>query len=581
MKPSKAICVLAAVALSGTLSASAGAAAAKHDLVIRSGLIVDGKGGRPFIGDVAIDGDRIVAVHPGKGAFEGRKEIDARHLVVAPGFINMLSWATESLLVDGRAVSDIKQGVTLEVMGEGDSMGPLSPEMKRQREERQGDIVYPITWTSLGEYLELLERKGVSLNVASFVGAATVRIHELGEVDVAPSAEQLNRMRTLVRDAMQEGAMGVGSALIYAPGTYAKTSELTALAREAAQCGGMYISHMRSEGDALLPAIDELITISRDSGAPAEIYHLKQAGETNWKKLGAAIERVEAARASGLRITADMYTYTAGATGLDAAMPPWVQDGGFEQWQRRLRDPSIRKRVATEMQSPGQSWENLFHAAGGPEKVLLIGFKNPALKNYIGMTLGQVAKLRGTSPADTAMDLVVEDGSRVSAAYFLMNEDNVRRQIRLPWMSFGSDEGAPAAEGVFLKSNSHPRAYGNFARLLGRYVRDERLIPLEAAVQRLSDLPARNLGLRERGALTAGYFADIAIFDPRTIADRATFAKPAQYAVGMRHVFVNGIQVLRNGEPTGANAGRVVRGPGWSGWPGGGACRNAPPSPRP
>ena len=546
-----------------------------HDIVIRGGLIIDGRGRAPFIGDLAIDKDRIVAIKPGRSGLKGQVEIDARGLAVAPGFINMLSWATESLLVDGRAVSDIKQGITLEVMGEGDSMGPLTPEMKALREQRQGDIRYPISWTSLGGYLEHLEKKGIAPNVASFVGAATIRIHELGELDRDPDPEQLGKMQSLVRTAMEEGAMGVGSALIYAPGSYAETPELVALASEAAACGGMYISHIRSEADALLPAIDELIEISRKSGARAEIYHLKQAGKDNWAKIDEAIDRIEAARADDLQITADMYPYTAGATGLDAAMPPWVQDGGFEKWRERLGDPEVRARVAAEMNAPGRGWENLFHSAGSAENIRLIGFKNPALKRYTGKSLAEVAKSRGISPAETAMDLVVEDGSRVSAAYFLMSEDNVRRQIKLPWMSFGTDEAAPAAEGVFTLSNSHPRAYGTVARLLGRYVRDERLIPLEAAVARLTSLPARNLGIRERGALEPGYFADLAIFDPNSVGDDATFAEPAQYARGMRHVLVNGVAVLWNGEPTAARAGRVVRGPGWTGWPDGGACRSA------
>ncbi len=544
-----------------------------HGVVIRDGLIIDGSGGRPFLGSVIIDGDKIGAVERGPSQARGRTEIDARGLAVAPGFINMLSWANESLLLDGRAMSDLKQGVTLEVMGEGDSMGPLTPVMQRLRTQREGDFQYPIKWTTLAGYLEQLEAQGISPNVASFVGAATVRINELGETNVDPTPAQLTHMRALVRQAMQEGAMGVASALIYAPGAYAKTPELVALARESAVCGGMYISHLRSEGDRLLPAIDELITISRESGAAAEIYHFKQAGRDNWGKYDAAVNRIESARAQGLRITADMYMYTAGATGLDAAMPPWVQDGGFEAWQARLRDPAIRAKVAVAMDAPGMGWENLFHAAGGAENMILIGFKNPALKRYTGMTLAAVAASRHSSPEQTAMDLVVEDGSRVGTAYFLMSEDNVRREVQLPWVSFGSDAAAPAAEGIFLKSQNHPRAYGNFARVLGRYVRDEKLLTLPAAVARLSSLPAHNLGLRDRGAIAPGYYADIAIFDSKTIADRATFAQPAQYAEGMRDVLVNGRLVLRDGVATGATPGRFVRGPGWTGWPGGGACK--------
>ncbi|MDP8994428.1 MAG: amidohydrolase family protein, partial [Pseudomonadota bacterium] len=450
--------------------------AAAYDLVIRGGTVYDGSGGAPFRGDVAIEGDRIAYVGP-RAPARGAREIDARGLAVAPGFINMLSWATESLIEDGRGQSDIRQGVTLQLFGEGWSMGPMTDEMKRIEESRQGNIRYPISWTTLGEYLEFLERRGVAHNVASFVGATTVRVHELGEGDVDPTPEQLGRMRELVRRAMDEGAMGVGSSLIYAPASFAETDELVALVGEAARCGGMYVSHMRSEGDRILEALDELIEIARRTGAPAEIYHLKLAGRDNWGRYDEVIRRIEAARAEGLRITADMYTYTAGATGLDAAMPLWVQAGGLEAWIARLRDPAVRARVAEEMSRPGDGWENFFYGAG-PEQMILVEFRNPALRGYTGKTLAEVAALRGTSPQETAMDLVVEDNSRVGTVYFLMSEENVRRQLRLPWMSFGSDAASLAPEGVFLQSNPHPRAYGNFARLLGRYVRDERLIPL-------------------------------------------------------------------------------------------------------
>ncbi len=535
-------------------------AAPPYDLIIRGGTLYDGSGAPPVTGDVAIRGDRIVAV----GRVEGsaKREISARGMAVAPGFINMLSWATESLIADPRSQSDIRQGVTLEVMGEGWSMGPLNATMKAQETERQGDIKYRIDWTSLGDYLAYLERRGIATNVASFVGAATVRVHELGEDDVDPTPEQLDRMRLLVRQAMDEGALGVGSSLIYAPGSYAETDELVALMREAGQCGGMYISHMRSEGDRLEEAVDELIDIARRSGAPAEIYHLKMAGRGNWDKFDAVVKKIEAARADGLRITTDMYTYTAGATGLDAAMPTWVQSGGLEAWIERLKDPATRARVAAEMQKPGSDWENLYLGAGA-DKMILTGFKSEALKPLTGKTLAEVAAMRGTSPEETAMNLVIEDGSRVGTVYFLMSEDNVRKQVQLPWMSFGSDAASQSAEGVFLKSGSHPRTYGNFARLLGHYVRDEKLISLEEAVHRLTSLPATNLGIRERGALRPGYFADVVIFDPATVADRATFEKPHQYAVGMRDVYVNGVAVLTNGEPSGATPGRAVRGPGW------------------
>ena len=543
--------ILAPAALLVWLLAAAVAPRPAYDVVIRGGTLYDGGGGAPYRGDVAISGDRIVA-----------RELDAAGLAVAPGFVNMLSWANESLIQDGRSQSDIRQGVTLEVMGEGWSMGPLNPEMKRLALSRQADIRYPIAWTSLGEYLEYLERRGIAPNVASFVGAATVRVHELGEGDVDPDPAQLARMRALVRQAMDEGAMGVASALIYAPGSFAETGELVALAGEAGRCGGMYISHMRSEGDRVLQSVDELIEIARRAHLPAEIYHLKLSGRDNWGRLPELVARIEAARARGLRITADMYTYTAGATGLDAAMPLWVQAGGREAWIARLRDPAIRARVAAEMRRPGEGWENLFRGAG-PEGMMFSDFRNPALRGYAGRTLAEVARERGTSPEETAMDLVVEDNSRVGTMYFLMSEDNVRREVQLPWVSFGSDAASIAAEGLFLNEHPHPRTYGNFARLLGRYVRDERLVPLAEAIRRLTSLPAANLGIARRGRLRAGFFADLAIFDPRTIADPATYAAPHAYAAGMRHVFVNGTQVLANGEPTAARPGRVVRGPGW------------------
>lgn len=555
---------LALVASLLALTAAQAAEDPAYDLVIRGGTIYDGSGKAPVKGDVAIKDDRIVAV--GKVAGRGRSEISAAGMAVAPGFINMLSWATESLIADPRSQSDIRQGVTLEVMGEGWSMGPMNAEMKRQETERQGDIKYAIGWTSLGDYLGWLEKRGVATNVASFVGAATVRVHELGEGDVDPTPEQLARMRALVRHAMDEGALGVGSSLIYAPGSYAETDELVALTSEAAKCGGMYISHMRSEGDRLEEAVDELIEISRRSGAPAEIYHLKMAGRGNWGKLDSVVKKIEAARAGGQRITTDMYLYTAGATGLDAAMPTWVQAGGLEAWIERLKDPATRARVAAEMQKPGSDWENLYIGAGA-DKMILSGFKSEKLKPLTGKTLAEVAAMRGKSPEEIAMDLVVEDGSRVGTVYFLMSEDNVRKQVQLPWMSFGSDAASQAAEGVFLKSGAHPRTYGNFARLLGRYVRDEKLISLEEAVHRLTAMPAANLGIQDRGALKPGYYADVVVFDPATIADRATFEAPHRYSVGVRDVFVNGVAALKDGEPTGATPGRAVRGAGY------GKCR--------
>jgi N-acyl-D-amino-acid deacylase len=536
-----------------------------YDMVIRGGTIYDGGGGAPYRGDVAIKGDRIAYVGPRLDG-GGRAEIDASGLAVAPGFVNMLSWANETLIADPKGQSDIRQGVTLEVMGEGESMGPWNEAMKRLETQRQGDIRYEIEWTSLGDYLSWLERKGVSPNVASFVGATTVRVHELGEGDVDPTPAQLDRMRALVRVAMNEGAMGVGSSLIYAPAYFAETPELIALATEAGQCGGLYISHMRDEGPKLLEAIDELVAISAASGAPAEIYHFKQSGKSNWGKVEAAIARVEAARARGLRITADMYTYAASSTGLDAAMPLWVQEGGIEAWVGRLKDPALRARALGEMRA-GTVSENSDLVVREPSKVLLLGFKSAALKPLTGRTLEEVAKERGKSPEETAADLIVEDNSRIQVAYFSMSEDNVRREVALPWMSFGSDASAQAPEGVFLKSSTHPRAYGNFARVLGKYARDEKVVTLQEAVRRMTSFPAGNLGLKDRGALRAGHFADLALFDPAAIRDNAAFASPQRYATGMRHVFVNGVQVLRDGEHTGATPGRFVRGPGW------GKCR--------
>jgi len=474
----------------------------------------------------------------------------------------MLSWATESLIVDGRSQADIRQGVTLEVFGEGWSMGPLNETMKKEAVDEQGDLKFEITWTTLGEYLEFLEKKGVSPNVASFVGATTVRIHEVGFADREPTVEELDRMRALVRQAMREGALGVGSSLIYPPAFYAKTPELIELCKVAAEYGGMYISHMRSEGAKLLEAIDELITIAREAKIPAEIYHLKAGGQQNWPKMDEALSKIEAARQQGLRITADMYTYPAGATGLGATMPPWSQEGGHKAWVERLKDRSTRARIAREMTRPTDAWENFFVGAG-PDGILLAGFKSEALKPLTGKTLAEVAKMRGKPAEQVAMDLVVEDDSNVGAIYFLMSEDNVSKQLKLPWVSLGSDAESPATEGVFLKSNPHPRAYGNFARWLGRYVRDEKLVPLEEGIKRLTSLPATNLGLKDRGVLQPKFFADVVVFDPAAIRDHATFEKPHQYATGVRHVFVNGTQVLRDGSHTGATPGRVVRGPGY------------------
>jgi len=552
--------VLAALVIAALSLSPAGgnnSVAAEYDVILRGGAIYDGSGNAPLVGDLAIDADRVAAIG-NLSADRGKMEFDAAGMAVAPGFINMLSWATESLLEDGRSQSDIRQGVTLEVFGEGWSMGPLNETMRADALRSQGDIKFEVPWTTLAEYLRHLETRGVSTNVASFIGATTVRIHELGYVDRRPTPAELKRMQQLVRQEMQAGALGVGSSLIYAPAFYADTDELVALCQMTAEYDGLYISHIRSEGNRLLESVDELIEIARRSGVRAEIYHLKAAGEENWPKLDAVIERVEQARASGLQITADMYNYTAGATGLNAAMPPWVQEGGLRRWIERLRDPMIRRRVIREMKTPSDDWENLLLAAGSPDKVLLSGFKNKALKHLTGKTLAEVARQRGTSPEETAINLVIEDDSRVDTVYFLMSEENVRKKIALPWVSFCSDSASLAPEGVFRLSQPHPRAYGSFARLLGKYVRQEKVIPLETAIHKLTALPAANLRIEQRGSLQQGYFADVVVFDPATIIDHATYDEPHQYATGVKHVFVNGTHVLKDGEHTGAKPGRAV-----------------------
>lgn len=558
-----ALALIVFVALAGCDRTPATATGVHFDLIIAGGSVYDGSGGEPVAADVAIRNDRIAAIGANLGTAD--QIINATGKAVAPGFINMLSWANESLIEDGRSLGDIRQGVTLEVFGEGWSMGPLNEDMKADMLAQQGDIRFDVAWTTLGEYLDYLADKGISPNVASFVGATTVRMHVLGEDDVEPTPAQLTTMQELVREAMREGALGVGSSLIYAPGFYAGTDELVALMQAAADYDGRYISHMRSEGNRLLESVDELIEIAERAGTGAEIYHLKASGEKNWDKMDAVIARVEAARRQGLDITADMYNYTAGATGLDASMPPWVQAGGLGDWIGRLRDPAIRERLRTEIATPSDDWENLYLSAGGAENLLLIGFHNPALKPLTGKTLAEVAEQRNTTPIDTMMDLVIADGSRVGTVYFMMSEDNIRRKIAQPWMSFGSDAESSAPEGVFLLSSTHPRAYGNVARLLGKYVREEKVITLAEAIRRLTTLPAANLKLRERGSLTPGYFADVVVFDPATITDHASYDEPRQLATGVSHVIVNGVLVLREGEHTGALPGRVVRGPGYTG----------------
>ena len=533
------------------------ARAPQYDVVLRNGSVCDGSGAPCVAGGVAIDGGRIVAVGD-LGDARGKTELDVHGQTIAPGFINMMS-SEWGLFADGRSQSDIRQGVTLEVFGEGESMGSLNDTMRAEYEKQEIDIHYDVTWHTLAEGLDTLARRGISTNIASFLGAATPRVNVLGRANRAPSPAELDQMREITAKAMEDGALGVSSALIYQPGTYAQTDELVALAEVAARYHGIYISHIRNEGDREIEAIDELISIARRAKIPAEIYHLKESGEKNWSRLPDVIRKVEEARAAGLQITADMYTYTAGATGLDASMPPWVQEGGLEAWRKRLQDPAIRKRVKQEMQTPNDKWDNLFLATGSPDKVLLIGFKSEKLKPLTGKTLGEVARMRHTTPEDAAMDLVIEDDSRVSTVYFLMSEENVRRQIVLPWVSFGSDEDTRGIDGVFLKSSAHPRAYGNFARVYARYVRDEKLVPLAEAVRRMTSLPASNLGIAQRGLLKKGNFADVVVFDPQTIQDHATFDKPMQYATGVSGVWVNGVAVIRDGEHTGAKPGRVVR----------------------
>jgi len=537
------------------------AAPASYDVIVRGGIVYDGTGAAGRVADVGIRGDRIAAIGDLAKA-TGKTVLDAKGLAVAPGFINMLSWSTDSLIADGRSQGEIRQGVTLEVMGEGNSMGPLTDEMKRRAVEQMGDIRYDITWTTLAEYLAFLEKKGISTNVASYIGAATIREHVVGLEDRPATPAELEKMRALVRQEMQAGALGIGSSLIYAPGTYASTEELIELNKAAAPYGGRYISHLRSEGDRFLEAVDELIRIAREANVPAEIYHLKAAGASNWPKMDQAIAKIEAARNEGLRITADMYTYTAGATGFDACIPPWSRAGGYDALFKRIADPATRARMIAEMRAPAVGWENLCQAAGTPHGLLLVEFKNDTLKPLTGKRLDEVMKIRGKDAENTILDLIAEDRTRVGVVFFLMSEDNVRKQVQRPWVSFGSDASSMAPEGVFLKSSTHPRAYGNFARLLGRYVRDEKLVPLPDAIRRLTSLPAANLGLRDRGTLAVGAFADVVAFDPAAIADKATYEQPHQYAVGMRHVVVNGVPVLRDGEHTGATPGRALKGSG-------------------
>jgi len=531
------------------------------DVIIRGGTVYDGTGAEPKNVDVAIRGDRIAEIGDLKTA-KVKTVVDASGLAVAPGFINMLSWSNESLIQDGRSQSEIRQGVTTEIMGEGESMGPVNDRVREHMLREQSDIKYEIKWNTLAEYLRYLETRGVSCNVASFIGATTIRENVIGFEDKPPTPEQLEQMRQLVRKEMEAGALGIGTSLIYPPAFYAKTDELIELCKVAAKYQGKYISHMRSEGNRLFEGLDELIRISREAGIPAEVYHIKAAGQQNWPKIDSLLSRIEAAQKEGLKITADMYSYTAGGTGLDASLPPWTEDGGYPALFKRLRDPATREKIKAQVNTPTDEWENMYLAAGGPGHILLVGFKSEKLKPLTGKTLAEAAKMRGKDPIDTAMDLIAEDESRIGTIYFIISEENIRKELSKPWISFGSDEASQAPEGVFLKSNPHPRAYGNFARVLGKYVRDEKVIPMKEAVRRLSGLPASNLGLDHRGFIKKGMFADVVVFDPATISDRATFEKPHQYAIGVKHVFVNGAQVIKDGEHTGAKPGRALWGPG-------------------
>src|SRR5437879_2386679 len=535
--------------------------AADFDVIIKNSAVYNGTSSEAQHVDLAIRGDRIAGVGDYKNA-TAKTVIDARGLAVAPGFINMLSWSTESLIQDGRSQSEIRQGVTTEIMGEGFSMGPLNDEIKKRMLQEQGDIKFAIKWNTLAEYLRYLEQHGISCNVASFLGAATVREYVIGYEDKQPTPQQLDQMRELVRNEMEAGALGIGTALIYPPAFYAKTEEIIELCKVAAKYKGKYISHMRSEGNQLFESFDELLRIAREANIPAELYHIKAAGQKNWGKIDSLLSRIESIQKEGLNVRANMYTYTAGATGLDACFPPWTEDGGYPALFKRLRDPATRDKIKAEVKIDSDKWENLYVATGSPDKILLVAFKSEKLKPLTGKTLAEVAKMRGKDPIDTAMDLVAEDESRVGTVYFMMSEGNVKKEIAKPWISFGSDEASEAPEGVFLKSNPHPRAYGNFARVLGKYVRDEKVIKLPEAIRRLSALPATNLGLDHRGFLKEGTFADVVVFDPATIADHATFEKPHQYATGVKHVFVNGVQVIKDGEHTGAKPGRALWGPG-------------------
>ena len=534
----------------------------KFDIIVRNGVIYDGTGNKPYNGDVGINADTIAAIGDLHNV-KATTDIDAKGMAVSPGFIDVQSQSMSSLIQDGRSMAAIKQGVTLEVFGEGESMGPLTDTLKKIEQSAEGDIKYGISWNTLEEYLEFLQQRGVSTNVASFLGAATVRENLLLFANRAPDSAELSKMKLLTKQAMEDGALGIGSALIYVPGNFAKTPELIELCKVAASYGGVYISHIRSEGNQLLQAADELITISKEAHIPAMFYHLKAAGKDNWYKMDPLIAKIDSANKSGLDISACMYPYTAGATGFDAAMPPYVQEGGLDKWVERLKDPAIRKKVSKEMVTPSNEWENLYLSVGGSQNIICIGFKQDSLKYLTGKRLSEIAKMRNKSPEETILDLIIQDHSRIEVIYFMMSEDNVKKEIKLPYTSFGSDEASTAPEGVFLKSSAHPRAYGTFAKLLGQYVRDEKLISLEEAVHKLSGLPATQLHLKKRGILLDGNYADLVVFDPATIKANSTYENPHQFATGVIDVFVNGTQVLKDGNHTEAKPGRVVHGPGY------------------
>jgi len=534
----------------------------KYDTIIKNGLIYDGNGEKPYKADLAIKNDTIAFI--GDLSKEtATNVIDAKGMAITPGFINMLSWAPTSLIIDGNSQGDIRQGVTLEVFGEGGSMGPLNAKMKKEMEDsQQGPNKIPIAWNTLGEYMHFMEKRGISCNIASFIGATTIRENIIGEDNRAPSAAELESMKALVREAMEEGALGIGSSLIYPPAFFAKTEELIELCKAAAPYGGGYISHMRSEGNNFIEAVHELITIAKEANIHGEIYHLKAGGINNWPKMDSVIKLVEQARANGISIAANMYTYTAGATGMTAAFPPSLQDGGFGKLWLRLQDPKMRAEMKVAMKTNAKDWENLYYGAGSASKVLLLGFRRDSLIKYSGKTLEEVAKIRNTSPEDCAIDLIIQDSSRVDVAYFLMSEENVKKQIVLPWVSFGSDAESASTDSIFMKQSTHPRAYGNFARVIGHYVNEEKLMTVEKAINKLAKVAATSLHLRKRGELKVGNYADVLVFDPSKIKDNATFEKPRQYATGMTHVWVNGVQVLKEGVHTNAKPGRFVKGIG-------------------